>query len=580
MFLKIKNFIFTLEQILKKNELSKIFKLQLLMIFNGMIELLGFSAIAPFIYFSVKIGTIFENKYVKIIHENIYKFNSELEFLVLFGLCCIFLTIIISVCNFITNYKIFSLSQFLNLNIKKRLYKKYLELNYIKHLEVNHSKLINNIADNVLRVTDGILLSLLVINLKIIVAILITAFLFFVNYKISITVLTIFGIFYCVVYLITNKKNFKLGYELTKYNEGFASNLFPSLINIKNTKIFSLEKFFFKKSVFYLEQIKNIKIYSNSISILPRQMLDVLLVIFVISYLLFIIKKDGNITDSIAIFGIFVYGANKLLPSVHQIFTCITTLKQNLPAYDEIFLDLKNSLIEKKINDEKVVFNQKLEIKNINFKYPKSKNYIYKNLNFVIEKGDKIGLFGSSGIGKTTFVDILTGLLLIDNSQTFLDGKKVEDDKIKNLTKLFGYVPQNPFLLNWTIRNNISLGDENPSEERIVECLKKAQCDFVFELPKTIDTMVTDKINFSGGQTQRLAIARSFYQNREITIFDEPTSSIDKENEKIILENIYNYFGKKTLILITHNKENLKNCNKVFYIKKIKNEILFEPRNV
>ena len=220
----------------------------------------------------------------------------------------------------------------------------------------------------------------------------------------------------------------------------------------------------------------------------------------------------------------------------------------------------------KKINEEKFDI---LEIKNINFKYPGSKMNVINDLSLDLKSGETIGFMGSSGAGKTTLVDIILGLLKPDSGEMLINGKKLDSDKNWNLQ--VAYLPQEIFLLDASIKTNISfeIDDKLINLDKLNNALVNAQLkDMVKSQPNGIETIIGENgIKVSGGQKQRLAIARAFYHGRDILIMDEATSALDYETEKEIIDVLNKIKKNKTIIVIAHRMSTLKHCDKIFEIK-------------
>ena len=213
----------------------------------------------------------------------------------------------------------------------------------------------------------------------------------------------------------------------------------------------------------------------------------------------------------------------------------------------------------------------KIELINIFYKYPSSEKYILNNVNFKIHKGDSIGIVGKSGEGKTTFVDVLLKLLEIEKGKIEYNSKELNETNIENWRSKIAYLPQQVFLINDTITSNIALG--LPKEEinfnKIKKAISYAQLDtFLENLPNGLNTFIGERgIRMSGGQRQRMALARAFYFDKEVIILDESTSSLDKNTENEILERIKLLKNTKTLIVIAHRETTVSHCDTIIKIE-------------
>jgi ABC-type bacteriocin/lantibiotic exporters, contain an N-terminal double-glycine peptidase domain len=243
-----------------------------------------------------------------------------------------------------------------------------------------------------------------------------------------------------------------------------------------------------------------------------------------------------------------------------------------------IIYEFKNANNEnnKLVNEEnKFIEFKKIEFKNVEFNYSVNKQTILKNVNFEINQGDFIGIQGKSGSGKSTLIDLLTSLLKPTNGKIFVNGidlKNIDND----WKKIIGYVPQDIFISDTTLKNNIafSLEKNEVDEIHLKECLEKAQInEFLDQFPDRENTSVGERgLKLSGGQVQRIAIARCLYKKSQILIFDESTNALDAYTEQKILDTIYSLKKEKTIIMISHKINTLKNCDKVF---KISNKEIF-----
>ena len=301
------------------------------------------------------------------------------------------------------------------------------------------------------------------------------------------------------------------------------------------------------------------------INIVPRYILEIC-AIFVLSLIIILLLKiNQNQLEIIPI--IAMYGASifKILPSINRIIIAKQNFKFALVAINKIISEFKNLQQNKLkiINYDKVEFNKKIIIENGSFSYSTSDNITLNNINLSIEKNKITGIYGESGSGKSTLIDLITGILKLSSGKITIDDKKIDENFI--ITSLFSYVPQKTFMLDESIRKNITFGDENSSIEinQIVkDCLLE---NYVSNLKNNIDTTVGEKgSRVSGGQIQRIAIARALNVNKDILILDEATSALDVNTEKKLLENLKKY--NKTIIMITHRPANLNICDVVYEV--------------
>ena len=303
-----------------------------------------------------------------------------------------------------------------------------------------------------------------------------------------------------------------------------------------------------------------------------------------ISILIYLMKfqeyKFEQLGPTIAFYGICVI---KLLPAFQKIFNFYATIKSHKSAFENIEKDLleanKLNFIEfdddEKLHD-KLDFKNEVNLRNVSFHYPGKRKKGLSNINLNFKVGQKVGIVGKTGSGKSTLIDILCGFLEFDKGDFFIDGIKLEKNNVINWQKNISLFPQKFFISEGDLKTNIAFGSsmKNINENRIKACLKNACLE---EFSENLDLYLGengDKI--SGGQCQRVAISRALYKKSELLILDEATSALDTITEKKIFSNLKNYENIKTIIIVTHRIETLKECDKLFYIN---NGILKELKN-
>ena len=299
---------------------------------------------------------------------------------------------------------------------------------------------------------------------------------------------------------------------------------------------------------------------------LPQFFVPLSILCVVVSTGLFF-KSTQNIGELSAI----MWSLIAIIPLIIAIIRARVTLNIFLPSYEQLLdlnQDAKNSIAQN--GDSKIdSFNEKIELKNVNFEYLKN-NLTLKNINLVIKKNEIVSIVGKSGSGKSTIIDLIMKLNGPTSGEIFIDEKNLKELENKNYKSLIGYVPQDPFLFDTTIRNNLIWANQNASENEIWDALEKSNAkEFVDKLPNKIDTMVGDRgVSISGGERQRIVLARAFIKKPEILILDEATSSLDQDSENLIYQSIKNLSKKMTIIIITHRLSFLKQSDKIYIIEK------------
>ena len=345
-----------------------------------------------------------------------------------------------------------------------------------------------------------------------------------------------------------------------------------TLTGKKEINIYGINNYFLSKFKIETERNSFVTRKILIVGLLPRYLFEFIFVVLVIFFLAWIYLTNQNPLNSISTFGTFAFATIRLLPSINSILNSISQLRFFQNSVNQLYDQIKEST-KYTLSDDSNISNftdfKSIKLINITFKYPNQNSYIFKDLNLEIIKGDKICILGSSGSGKSTLIDIITSFLKPTKGEIIInDFNDTNFDEIKNK---IAYIPQNIVLLDDTIKNNIALGvkDELIDLEKITKAIKKARLEEFIKTKKLgINDIIGDKgIRISGGQRQRLALARAFYFDKEIIILDEATSALDETTELQILDSLFDEKNSSnTIIVISHRMHVQKYCNKIYHI--------------
>tara|TARA_B100001093_G_scaffold502062_1_gene554520 strand:+ start:1819 stop:3576 length:1758 start_codon:yes stop_codon:yes gene_type:complete len=576
--------------ILNKNQKISSFFLLVLIILSSFFETLSIAIIFPLI--KVILGTnldkeieFFENlqffkDYELPFLDETLEFEGALVYLILLSVVSIFF--IKAAVLTLSNWYQFRYIKLIDISWVSKLFNKYIKSNYDFHLRNNSAILLRNL--NQCSIAANSLKIFIVLFSEIIILLSIITLLIIINFQFSLILLSTFLLVFAFLYLMSKNKLKNLGSTKQIYDGLVLKNVQQGLGGIKDIKIKNVEDYF-------SEQLKKNKSFSNDaqfgkefIISLPRIWIEIILILGVIVFLFLNISYLNNNLDLLAVLGTFMAGAFRILPSLNRIINASQTLRFNLPAIDNISKEFLRSK-EKKQSDVEIKnlstiinFKEIISINNLKFKYDDFQSFSLSNLNLTVLKGDKIGIFGSSGSGKSTFIDILLGLLEPNLGTIEVDGVNIKKD-LTGWRKNVAYVPQKVYLTDDTIINNIAFGQNQSkiNRDKIKEAIKISELDkFIENLPNGLETIVGERgVRISGGQLQRIGIARAFYQEPKILILDESTNALDIETEDKIMQCIFNQSKVETLIVISHRRNTIKECNKIFEMKNgllIKNE--------
>ena len=349
-----------------------------------------------------------------------------------------------------------------------------------------------------------------------------------------------------------------------------------SFASIKEIKVFGRENFFNKNFGFTNSFVNSLEKKHDFVMSLPRIWFEWLTFIIIVTILFVMLNFGKSINSIIPLLGLFTVAAYRIIPSLTRIMNSVQNIRYSYPAIIPFISELEvnetsDILGTEKLKKEEISFNSEIKFCNVNFKYPNTSKKVFENLSFDIKKGSFVGLLGPSGIGKSTILNIMLGLLNPDKGQVLVDKIDIKTN-LKNWQNKIGYVPQSIFLLDDELRKNIALGvdDDKIDNEKVSQCLKHANLhEFVEGLKDGINTKTGEfGDRFSGGQKQRIGIARAFYKDPELLVLDEFTSSLDPITEKKIIDELNILKTKKTIFMISHNPNVLKNCEKLYELTK------------
>jgi ABC-type bacteriocin/lantibiotic exporter with double-glycine peptidase domain len=391
------------------------------------------------------------------------------------------------------------------------------------------------------------------------------------------SIILVFLIFSFIFFFTIKKFLKKWGYQRQDHQEKSIRYLQEGMRGIKELRIYNLENSFLEYFKFHAKQYSKIEENINFISIIPKYYIELLGVIsFLIAFKILSLNSYQN-SEIILILGVFAASALKILPSINKIINAMVKIKYSYSSVNVVCneVNLKKYFF-KNVRNKKNISVKKLILNKVDFKYQDKKYFLFKNINLKIPFNKIIGVFGKSGSGKTTLIDLIIGLLKPGKGNVYADDINI----YKNLRfwqDNIAYVQQFSYFTEDSIKKNIAFGSKCNSIEpkdiyyylNIVG-LKK----FVENLPKKIDTKMSELgNNFSGGQRQRLNLARALYLKKDILILDEATNSLDEKSEKEIIKKILSLSTKKTIFIITHKKNIAKYCDLIIRVDKGKIKI-------
>lgn len=548
---------FKLRFLTTRRDKVSLFVLLAMTVLSSAIETFGVGVIMPFITFATNPSILLENQYGSKIYQ-FFRFSSTQDFMFVFSGALIVFYLFRLIYNVFYSYSInlFAFRKYHNLAF--RLFQKVLCSNYLDFTNKNSDVLRREITSDALNASHFIRNFLLLYS-EIFTILFLYAILLLVSWKMTLVLTCILSF---KVFLITqtiSKILKKKGEQRVAIERGFLSILSNTFGNFKIIKIkdaqATLEDEFIEKG----GKRARIEIGNQTLTEMPRNLLETFGFVTLIACVVYILYRYENANAVLPIMSMYALALYKVLPSVNKILGYYNSMKIYSRSLEIVYDELKD--IPQAEGDEKISFDKKIVLQDICFSYIQDKPII-RNFNLTINKGEKIAFVGPSGAGKSTLVDIITGFYQPSGGKIFIDDTQLTQENIKSWRKKIGYIPQQIYLFDGDVAENIAFGSEH-DEEKIIQACKIAKIYDFLQEHEGIHTKVGDGgIKLSGGQRQRIGIARAVYDNPEILVLDEATSALDNETEAQIMDEIYELSKDKTLLVIAHRLSTVERCDR------------------
>ena len=457
----------------------------------------------------------------------------------------------------------------------------YMHKPYTFHLQRNTSEIIRNINGDVNGAFTVISSIFSLISDVLIVAAL-TVYLFAVDYVMTLGIMAALAVCSCVYFLFVRRKVRTTGQESRKVSARMYKAIQQAMGGIKEVKVMGREKFF--SDVYAEAGTESVRLNCryNVINAIPARLIETLCMCTILGIIAVKIACGDDLTAVVPSLSAFAIAAIRLLPRANSINSCINTITYNMPSLEALYDDLiesdreeleRQKTIEEKKRRHKAVKpgnERHIFARNLTYTYPNKQEPVLKDISLTIRDGETVGIIGATGAGKTTLVDLLLGLLKPDSGSVCYGAMDIYEDYAQ-WQKHIGYIPQNIYLVDDTIRNNVALGveEEKIDEDAVWQALENAQlADFIRSLENGLDTVIGERgVRISGGQRQRIGIARALYYDPEILFFDEATSSLDNETEAAVMESINTLGSRKTMIIVAHRLTTLRDCDHIYKVE-------------
>lgn len=527
----------------------------------AVVEAVGISAIMPFVEVAMNTSQIEETSIFGILNQY-FEFDSNIDFVVFFAIALVTFYLVRAPLNLLYFYQLAKYSNQLHHRISCRLFERYLLMSYSEFTKANGSYMTKTLVNETANLTE-LFSSMLLALSEVLIFVMLIGVLLWVDWRVTTVLLVGISILALIIYLTVTRLIRKLGKDKTNAQNILYKVISSAFGNFKVIRLIGsgrqILKDFRKASYGYTYA----KMMSSSLGHYPRVIMES--VILIISVISISFLASQNSEDSAAIFPIvilYIATLYRLMPSVNRFFALLNKITFQLQSIKIVSGEILNLKISK-LEGRPISFNQNINLQNVSYF---NRRKVFDHFNLKIEKGDWAGIVGESGSGKSTLSDIIMGLVVPDSGLVEVDGKRLTDDNVASWMGKIGYIPQNVYLLDGTVEENVVMGRAR-NKNRVIETLRIANIWDELSKGDGLETKVGDSgIQLSGGQKQRVAIARALYGNPEILILDEATSALDSKTEKKIMDEIYKLSKEKTLIIITHKPSLTDQCHFVISI--------------
>ncbi len=550
----------------------------LMMLIGAGLETAGTSLLIPFITIAMEPDSVFQNEYLKYFYDLLH-LTSVNGFLVMLSIVLSAVFILKNIYLYFMYYAQYRFIYNGQFNTSRGLFKDYVRRPYEFYLDASTPVVMRHIMSDV-NGSYNLLLTFLQLftELFIFAALLVLALVY--SPAMTLVMCAVLGIILLANKMILGPTLRRFGHEV-QTNSALTTKWIMQAVNgMKETKVLNKERYFVEQYEKSADRLNAIQKRQNSMQNIPRLMIETVCMCGILLVMAVFLSIGNNLNEMITQLGVLAVVAIKLMPSANKLSTYINNIayyEPSLTAVEDIIIrshqkDVDTDILFLKKEIEPMGFSKEVKLENITYRYPNTEVNILENASVSIPIGKSIGFIGPSGAGKSTTVDILLGLLEPQGGRVTVDGVDIRSN-LPGWYARIGYVPQMIFMLDDTIRNNVAYGvdEKDIDEEQVWYALREAQMDeFVRGLPDGLDTSIGERgVRISGGQRQRLGIARALYTEPEIMIFDEATSALDNDTESAIMEAIERLHGKKTLVIIAHRLTTIEKCDAVYRVEEL-----------
>jgi HlyD family secretion protein len=563
-----------LHLLLTREQKRKYLLLQLMFGLTALIQVAGIASLAPFIGLLANRKLIHDNPITAYVY-NSFGFQSDIGFLIFFAGCVMAFIIVANAVSALTAWFSVVFSQNLGLELQGSLYRSYLHKDYVYFGKNNSSKMIAMITQEAPRFTYMVLQPMLALISQVFVVLIIVTGLLLIDPTTAIAASLVIGGGYVYIFRSVKLRLGFYGYRQFEANNKKFKVLNESLGGIKEVKLLGTEQMYEKG----LGEANTVSTRSAAIigllGDLPRHLIETMAFCALLGLVIYMLDKHGDSEKIISLLSLYAMAGYKLLPAAQTIFKSAAQIKANGSTMDELYPDVKEGrevvIAEQEIAPLPIAGNGDIRLLDVTYTYPGSEGPAVKNIDLTIRKNTIVAFVGASGAGKSTLADIVLGFLSPTAGRMLVGDTEINAGNAKAWQKHLGYVPQNIFLVDDTLTNNITFGaiERKIDLDKVKAAAKMANIDhFIESLPEQYDFVAGERGSLlSGGQRQRVGIARALYHDADVLVLDEATSALDSITEKEIIATIVRLKTTKTIVMIAHRLSTIRSADQVVFFE-------------
>ncbi|AYA37194.1 ABC transporter ATP-binding protein [Hymenobacter oligotrophus] len=542
----------------------------LFLIIASLLDVFGLASLVPVVMLASAPGSVEKTRWSAWLYNQM-NFESEKSFLIFLIIAIFVFFLVKNVFTSWINYKQVRFTAYVALKIVDNQFQKYTGLPFWKFQEMGTARMVNDALVMPNSYLNGVIRQLFIFLSEIIIVFVVVLGILLYQPALFVILLVTLVPTTLLTYRALKNRSQQVGQQIDANRPkayGMVIDTFAGFVELKLANKLSR----FRNRVYENQgYLQGLEAKSYLYNLLPLRIIEMVAILAVVTIFLYSLLFAKDTTSLVTIVGLFAAAAYRLMPSVNRILTSLVTIKQHIYTFESLALFREREWQSHHVKQQpNLNFERQIDFDRVSFAFPGGDHPVLNDVSFSVRKGEKIGFIGSSGSGKTTLMNLLLRFYEQQQGQIKVDGVTLTPEYTSAWHQLVGYVKQDTFLMEASIRDNITLGEEQPDEQRLQYALEQASlADFVRTLPNGVDTVSGERgARLSGGQRQRIGIARALYKRTQVLVMDEATSALDNQTEREVNEAINKLSGTDiTILIIAHRITTLRQCDRIYELK-------------